>query len=246
MPPPPGSWDPAWVELLGLLLLSGAYLWALRRFGGAPPWRIAAFVAGQALLVLLFVTPASTLALHYHLWAHLLQNVALAEWAPLLAALGLTPAMTAALGRRAPVRVATHPLVALPAWLVAYAVWHVPAVYDEALRTHALLHLEHLTYFATGILLWWPVVHDEPHRLTNGARAIYVFAAFLLASPIGLLITLVPEPIYAFYEEAPRIWGLDALADQQIAGIVMAGSESVVFFAVFAVYVARFFADEAG
>ena len=244
MAPPPGSWNPAWAEVLALVVFSGGYLWAVRRAGGAPPARVVAFGASQLLLLALFVTPASTLALHYLLTAHLLQNVALAEWAPALAVLGLTAPMAAALARYAPVRLATHPLIALPLWVLTYAVWHVPAIYEAALDEHALLHLEHLMYFVTGLLLWWPVLHDEPHRLSNGLRAAYVFAAFLLASPIGLLLALLPEPVYGFYEAAPRVWGIDPLTDQQIAGILMAGSEAIVFFAVFMVFIGRFFADE--
>jgi cytochrome c oxidase assembly factor CtaG len=243
-PPPPGSWNPAWVEALALVALSAAYLWGVRRTGGASPARVAASGACVLVLLALFVTPAHTLSVHYLLSAHLVQNVALAEWAPLLAVLGITPAMGTALARHGPVRVLTHPLVALPLWVVNYIAWHVPAIYDAALRNHALLHVEHLAYFVTGLLLWWPVFQEEPHRLSNGLRAAYVFAAFLLASPIGLLLALLPEPIYAFYEEAPPIWGLDPLTDQQIAGILMAGSEAIVFFGVFMLLVWRWFADE--
>lgn len=244
MAPPPGSWEPAWVEVLALVGFSGVYLWGLRCVGGVHPARVAAFVVAQLLLLALFVTPASTLALHYLLTAHLFQNVALAEWAPALVVLALSPPMAAVLVRPRALRALTHPLVALPLWVANYIAWHVPAIYDAALRDHALLHVEHLAYFATGLLFWWPVFQDEPHRLSNGIRAVYVFAAFVLASPIGLLLALLPEPIYGFYEVAPRIWGLDPLTDQQFAGIVMAGSESIVFFAVFMVFVARFFADE--
>ena len=134
------------------------------------------------------------------------------------------------------------PLPALALWLVNYAVWHVPWLYDTALRhPHSLLHLEHALYFLTGVLLWWPVVHS---RLTSGAKAAYVFAAFALASPIGLVLALVPEPLYDFYVESPGLWGLDPLVDQQIAGVMMSLTETVVFFAVFAVYVSRFFVEQ--
>ena len=93
----------------------------------------------------------------------------------------------------------------------------MPWLYDTALRhPHPLLHLEHALYFVTGVLLWWPVVHS---RLSSGAKAAYVFAAFALASPIGLVMALVPEPLYDFYVEGPGLWGLDPLADQQIAGV---------------------------
>ena len=66
----------------------------------------------------------------------------------------------------------------------------------------------------------------------------------MLASPLGLLLALVPSPLYDFYEEAPRIWGLTPLGDQQIAGIAMAVSEAIVFFTAFAVFFARFLAAE--
>jgi cytochrome c oxidase assembly factor CtaG len=66
----------------------------------------------------------------------------------------------------------------------------------------------------------------------------------VLASPIGLLLALLPEPVYDFYLEAPRLWGLTPLADQQIAGVIMAVSEAVVFFAVFAFFFVRFMAEE--
>ena len=243
MEPSPWSWHPGWGEVLVVGLLSGAYGLAAGRHGASRA-RIGAFAASQILLLAVLVTPVATLALHYLLSAHLFQNVALAEWAPALAVAGVSPPMAAALTRRRAVRALTHPLVALPLWLAAYAVWHVPALYDTALREPPLLHAEHLSYFLAGLALWWPAFQDAPHQLSSGRRAAYVFAAFLLASPVGFLLALVPSPIYAFYEAAPRIWGLSPLADQQIAGVIMSGSEAVVFFAVFAFFLLRFFAEE--
>ena len=225
--------------------LTGAYWVGAQRLGGVPRWRAACFMTAIVLLLVVSVTPLHTLAVQRLLVVHLLQNVVLAEWAPLLAVLGLTPAMAAWLGALPGARALTHPLVALPIWLGNYALWHVPVVYDAALRSpHGLLHLEHALYFATGVLFWWPVVQDVPRRVGSGARAGYVFAAFVLASPIGLVLALVPEPVYEFYEEAPRTWGLSALTDQQLAGILMAFEQSIVFFVVFAYWVVRFFAEQ--
>ena len=223
--------------------LAAAYAAALRRYP-APPWRIAAFAAALVLLLGVLITPVDTIALHYLLSAHLLQNVVLAEWAPLLAVAGLPPALAAVLARLPAAAALTHPLVALPVWLATYFAWHVPALYDAALRNVLLLHLEHACYFAAGVLLWWPVVHDAPRRLRSATRAGYVFAAFLLASPLGLLLALLPEPIYDFYEDAPRLWGLSALEDQQLAGLTMAAEEAVIFFAAFAFFFARFLREE--
>ena len=189
----------------------------------------------MVLLLVVSVTPIETISLHFLLSVHLIQNVVLAEWAPLLAVLAIPPALAA----RAP---RVPPVLALALWLVNYGVWHLPWVYDAALHhQHSLLHLEHVLYLATGVLLWWPVFHGD---LSSGGKALYLFAAFVLASPIGLMMALVPEPIYDFYVDAPRLWGLSPILDQQIAGVSMAAAESVVFFAFFAFFIARFFNEQ--
>ncbi len=244
MDPSPSAWEPGWVEIAAALALAGGYAASLRRYPASRA-RQGAFAAGIALVVAAFATPLETLATTYLLSAHLLQNVVLAEWAPALLVLGIGPAAAAQLGRIGTIRVLTHPFVALPLWVVTYMTWHVPALYDAALRNQAwLLPIEHACYLVAGLLFWWPVLQDEPHRVRSGLRAAYVFAAFVLASPIGLALALLPSPIYDFYEGAARIWGLTALRDQQIAGVLMAGAEAAVFFAVFTVFFLRFLAEE--
>jgi cytochrome c oxidase assembly factor CtaG len=241
--PEPWSWQAAWVELAAVAVLVAAYALAARRHRPSRG-RIACFAGAVALLLAATVTPLATLALHYLLSAHLVQNVALAEWIPLLLVASVPPGLAASLARLRTVRLLTSPFVALPLWLAAYAAWHIPALYDAALRQHELLHLEHLTYLVTGVLLWWPVLQENPWTLTDGARCAYLFTAFVFASPLGLLLALLPSPVYEFYEDAPRIWDLTALADQQIAGIAMAVSEAIVFFTAFTVFFVRFMAQE--
>ncbi len=226
--------------------LSLLYLFLVGRFG-APRWRIVCFAGSMVLLAVAFWTPLHHLGLHYLLTAHLLQNVILAEWAPLLAVLG-------DLARRWPPRrrdssgwrVAVHPAVALPLWLADYFAWHVPPVYDYALEHQSwLIHVEHACYFGTGLLVWWPLVHDVPRRLASGARAGYAFASFVLASPLGLLLALLPRPVYDYYVDAhPRIWGLSPLTDQEIAGVTMASEQAIVLFVVFLYWFRRFLAEE--
>lgn len=237
------SWNPEALVLVPLL--TAAYLLAVRRYP-APRWRIACFVCAMALLVAVSVTPVHTLGMHYLLTVHLLQNVVLAEWAPLLVVLAISPPLAVALTRPTALRALTHPAVALPLWLANYMLWHLPWLYDAALeRQGSLLHVEHACYFVTGILMWWCVVQDAPHRLAPGARAGYVFAAFILGSPIGLVMALVPDAIYDFYVVAHhRVWGLEPLQDQQLGGILMALEQATVFFAVFAYWFLRFLAAE--
>jgi putative membrane protein len=237
------SWNPE--ALVVVPALAVVYFLALRRFP-APWWRVACYLGAMGLLVAVSVTPVHTLGMHYLLTVHLFQNVVLAEWAPLLVVLGLPPALAAAIARPRVVRVLTHPGVALPLWLANYMLWHLPWLYDPALENPStLLHLEHALYFVTGVLMWWSVLQDAPHRLSSGVRAGYVFAAFVLASPIGLVMALVPDAIYDFYVHAHhRVWGLEPLEDQQLAGIGMAVEQALVFFCVFAYWLVRFFAEE--
>jgi cytochrome c oxidase assembly factor CtaG len=200
--------------------------------------RLIPLVAALALIFLSFATKLQPFALHTFLWAHLLQNVVLAEWAPALLVLAV-PSAVAARAHGFPL---FRPLVALPLWLVTYFAWHLPWVYDFALRRpHSLLHVEHLTYLLAGICLWWAVVHG---RHSAGAKAAYLFGAFVLASPLGLALALFPRPVYSFYAHAPRTWGPSPESDQQIAGVTMAAEEALVFFAVFALYLSRFLRDE--
>ncbi|HET8741639.1 MAG TPA: cytochrome c oxidase assembly protein [Gaiella sp.] len=239
----PGAWSWNW-EALVPVALAGAYLVATRRERDIA--RTVAFLAGCALLVAALVTPLDTLARTYLVWAHLLQNVVLAEWAPLLLVVGVPPALAVRLTRPAAVRVLTNPFVALPLWGATYALWHVPALYDAALRRpETLLALEHLTYVLAGALFWWCVWQDVPHALSSGARAGYVVAAFVLSAPLGLVLALVPRAIYGFYADAPeRVLGLSRLEDQQLGGMTMAAEQSVVFFCVFAYWFLRFLAEQ--
>src|SRR5438132_8624715 len=225
-------------EAVGLAPALALAVLGLARGGRVSRARISLAVAGVALVFAAFVTEVQQLATHTFLWAHLLQNVVLAEWAPALFVLAIPPTLVAR-GRGFAL---FRPLVALPLWIATYFVWHLPWVYDFALRhPHSVLHVEHLMYLAAGVAVWWPVIHGT---YSAGAKAAYLFAAFVLASPLGLVLALVPRPIYSFYVHAPRTWGPGPRVDQQIAGVTMAVEQAVVFFAVFASFMLRFLRDE--
>ena len=242
MRPDPYAWTAHIEATAAIALLVAGYVYGVRR--DAPPrWRTACFALAIGLLLVTAVTPLD--ALSYHLLvAHLLQNVVLAEWAPALLVLGVPPALATRLTRVRVLRLLTRPLVALPLWLATYFVWHVPAAYDTALEQPALLHLEHASYLVAGCLLWWPVLQDAPWRVPSAGRAGYLFAAFLLGSPLGLLLAFLPDAIYGFYTDGPGLWGLSALSDQQIAGVTMAAEQAAVFFAGFTFFFLRFLSEE--
>src|SRR5690348_3013963 len=108
-----------------------AFGYALVARGARPDrLRTAEATLGIALILAAFATELEPLANHTFLWAHLLQNVVLAEWAPALLVLAVPPG----LARRAAGFVLFRPLVALPLWLATYYAWHLPWPYDAALR----------------------------------------------------------------------------------------------------------------
>jgi putative membrane protein len=241
--PSASSWYPAWEEVVVLVGLGVAYVLAARR-DRPSLLRSALFFAGLVLAFVAVATPVATIAVHYLVSAHLLQNVVLAEWTPALLVLGLGPWVTGWVARHGVARTVTRPLVALPLWLATYAFWHIPFAYEAALDNRLLLDLEHLSYMVVGVCLWWPVFQDEPWHLPSGGKAAYLFAAFVLASPLGLLFALLPSPLYDTYVQAPRLWGLEPLEDQQIGGTLMAVSEAIVFFGLLAYFFVRFMAEE--
>lgn len=220
---------------LGLAIVAAAaYVVAARR-ERVPLWKVGAFASGLALLIVALNSPIETIAIHYLLLVHLLQNVILADWAPPLILLGLTSQMRrgiATLGGR-PFAWLTRPQVALPVWLVGWYAIHLPAFYDFALRNHWALYLEHAALLVMGTLFWWPVLCDAPRRVPTGLKLGYLGAAFVGATFLGLVFTFsTATPIYDFYAEAHhRLWGLSAVEDQNYGGVLMNTEQALVFLA---------------
>ena len=242
MRPDPFAWTPHPEAVSAIVLTAVAYGLAIRVYP-ASRRQIALFATAIVLLVATAVTPLDSLTYHL-LTAHLLQNVVLAEWAPALLVAAVPAALAAALDELPGWRTLTHPLLALSLWVAVYALWHLPPAYDTALRHPAtLLHLEHVTYLVTGVLVWWPVFQGG---LSYGFRAGYLFLGFALASPIGLVMALVPEAAYHYYAGGFDPWDLSALTDQRIAGVTMAAEQAVGFFALFVWAFFRFLREEEG
>lgn len=224
-----------------------AYVRAVRASGEpVPRRRRRAFGLGIALVVVALNSPLETIAVHYLLIFHLLQNVLIADWAPPLLIIGLTPALRAGLAARLGRRFArvVHPAVALPTWLVGWYVVHMGGVYDLALRHPWLLNLEHLFMLAIGLLFWWPILSDSPHDTATLARIAYVFAAFVLSAFLGLALTFAPS-FYDYYADLPvRLWGISVDADQNLGGILMTSEQAIVLFAAIVWLLLRMFREE--
>jgi cytochrome c oxidase assembly factor CtaG len=244
-PPAPTafSWEPLYLVLAAVAVV--LYVRAARRETVAP-LRIASFAVGIALVAAALNSPLETLAAHYLLVMHLLQNVVIADWAPPLILLGLTPAMREAIARRGgrAFTWVTRPRVALVAWLVGWYGIHFAGFYDTALENPWLLNVEHAILIGIGLLFWWPVIAGVPHRLSTLGALGYLGAAFVGSSFLGLALTFSTSPLYGFYEDVPRIWGLSAIRDQNYGGILMNGEQALVFLIAIGYFVARLLREE--
>ena len=204
---------------LALAVVAGyLYVRALRRGEPVPRWRVAVFFAGIVLIAASLNSPLETIAAHYLLLMHLLQNVAIADWAPPLLIIGLSPAMRAGLARFGgrPLATVTRPRIALAVWLVGWYVIHLALIYDYALEHAWALNVEHGLLIAIGLIFWWPVFSDSPHAPTTITRLAYVLAGFVGSVFLGLAFTFSGSAFYDFYEKAPRLWGLTPQQDQEL------------------------------
>lgn len=118
-----------------------------------------------------------------------------------------------------------HPVGPLLITLLATGVlwiWHVPSLYDLAVQNEAVHYAEHAAFLITALLFWATVLRLRPRdHAGNGLRILYVFGMAVQGSILGALITLAAQPLYLSHTDIPPGWGLGALEDQQLAGLIM-------------------------
>ena len=220
------SWPFDFTVYAGLLVLFFGHALLARAVPDAQRKHTLYFLAGLATLWLALETPLDTLSDHYLDSVHMLQHVLLAFVAPPLMLLGLSPGMAGLLVRVPGVRPSTEPI---PAQLIAAVVmvaWHVPALYDATLYDEGLHVFEHLTFIASGLFLYWPIVDaTSSHarwRMSPGAQLVYMLLATLPQDGVALVLIFSRVSFYDFYTHVPRlIPGFTPVIDQTIAGAVL-------------------------
>jgi cytochrome c oxidase assembly factor CtaG len=232
-----GDWtfDPVQLAPLAVAgVLYGVRARTLARRGSpVPRWRRVSFGLGLALAFVALASPLHALGEERLFGAHMLQHVLLGDLAALAIVAGLTgpllrPVLAVqTIGR---LRVLAHPLVALPLWAANLLLWHLPPLYEAALRYDALHALEHVLFFGCGALMWAPVVEvlPGPAWFGTGAKVGYVVGVRLIETALGNVFLWAGSPVYDTYADAERTWGLSAAADQGIAGGIMMIEGSLV------------------
>jgi putative membrane protein len=120
------------------------------------------------------------------------------------------------------------------AWLSAaltLLIWHIPAVFDLTLRSDSLHKFEHATFFAAGLIFWWPVVQPWPSipRWPRWSIPLYLFAATLPCDALSGFLVFCDRVVYSAYLSAPRAFNLSPLQDQQCAAALMWVCVTIIF-----------------
>ena len=232
--------------LLSLVLAAAATAYVrgwrrLRAAGYAPPhWRPASYVLGIVFVAGALLSPLDELATE-RFSAHMAQHLLLTMMAAPLLLLGnplplvlwgLPPGarrwLAAPFRRTARLRGALSAMTFWPAagalHVAAIWVWHVPLLYDLAAE-HELVHaVEHVSFFGTALLFWWPIIRPAPRlapRLHPGLQILYLIAATAQSTALGMLLAVPERAFYPHYIRAAAALGISAVDDQMIGGGLM-------------------------
>jgi len=229
--------------LIGAAIVTGVYVrrWRQVRLGAsprrtveAPVWRLCSFIASVAVALIALISPMDALA-DQLFFGHMIQHMLLLDVVPILAILGLTkvilrPVTRAVhdLERRAgPL---AHPAFAVLLYVTAIWAWHIPAAYDFAV-THPTVHvLEHISFVLAGSLYWWHLLSPirARLRLDGMGPVIYMATTKLFVGALGMGLAFAPSALYPYYVHHVRVWGISAVDDQSVAGLIMAVEQSLV------------------
>lgn len=113
------------------------------------------------------------------------------------------------------------PLAGWTLHAIALWAWHAPSLFDATLQSDWMHSAQHTSFFGTALLFWWTLVHKHAGRLGYGGAILYVFTTAVHTSVLGALLTFSPHAWYAPYGHTAPLWGLTALQDQQIGGLIM-------------------------
>lgn len=115
----------------------------------------------------------------------------------------------------------SSPLVILLLHALVLWLWHVPALFEAALRNEWIHAVQHVTFFATAFVFWWAIVRGRYGRGGYGLAAAFVFATAMHTSILGALLTVASRLWYPLYAVRGEAWGVNVIEDQELAGLIM-------------------------
>lgn len=221
---------------------------------------VAAMLAGVIVAALALEGPADTVA-DQLFWAHMLQHLALITIVAPLIVLGDPLRVFEEVLPMGVRRVAGHiegelwardgvarrtAMAGLVISTVALLGWHTPIAFQAALQSNMLHALEHLTLLVTALFFWWPILTPGlRQRIGTGFAIVEVLIATIVMTVLGALLTFSPAVWYPAYATSERAHGIGAVADQQLAGLLMWIPSGMLYLVIIAVLFVRWMDAEA-
>jgi putative membrane protein len=228
------------LQLGPLAVVAALYLRRVRTLARSrhevPVWRRACFLAGLALIAASLTALGSVS--DELLYAHMIEHLLIGDLAALLLVFGLTGPLLAPV-LRIPLfdrlRLLTHPAVAFPLWAVNLYVWHLPALYEAALKDSGVHALEHGMFLFFGANMWMCLFGPlpTPSWFGNLGRLVYIVAVRLTGAVLGNVFLWSGSVFYPFYLRGDAAHHVSPLADQNLAGAVMMVEGSVLTLCLF-------------
>jgi putative membrane protein len=250
------SWITAGLILAAVIYLRG--LLRLRRLDldGVQTWHAGSFILGLFLIWLATASPLSSLD-HESLTAHMLQHLLLMTFAapsillgkPVKTLLyGLPHRLVQVMGQlfqstgvHHVLRALAHPAICWLAAAITLVAWHIPAVFALGLRSQMWHGIEQVSFLASGLLFWWPVVQPwrSASKWQESSLIVYLFLATLPCDILSGFLVFCERVVYPVYLSSSQPFGLSALEDQQCAGALMWTCVTVVYVIAGAIVTAR-------
>jgi putative membrane protein len=233
--------------VIGLAGLGALYHW---RAGRRPAESVdaspttaqrATFYSALALIFLSLNGWLHDLSDGYLFSAHMVQHLVLTLVAPPMLVLGtpgwmLRPALRwRVVGPLA--RWVTAPSRCFAIFNVVLIAWHLPPMYELAMRHHPVHIGQHLCFMTAAVLMWWPVLSPLPElpRLSYPGQMLYLFLLSIPMSLVAISIGYADHLLYPYYASAARIWGITPMQDQMIGALIMWIPGGLFFFAIISV-----------
>ena len=250
---------------LGIAALGAAYVWRMRQVPstedlsplasgaeltagavtsaapGPSAGQRASFFASLALLFLTLNGPLHDLSDTYLFSAHMVQHLIMTLMVPPLMILGTPGWMLRPLLRRRGVFPVARFLTGIGAcyafFNIVLSFWHLPPMYNLALRHHELHIVQHVMFLVVAVLMWWPLTSPLPElpRASYPAQMLYCFLMSIPMSVIAIYIVMADATLYPAYAAAPRVWGISPMMDQQAGGLIMWIPSGIFFYSVMTV-----------
>ncbi|MGI8476383.1 MAG: cytochrome c oxidase assembly protein [Thermomicrobiales bacterium] len=241
------DWRPEPTVVVGVVALAAAYTYltgprnrdgAGERIHPVSAWQRTAFLLGAFTLFVSLGPPLDDWSDAFLMTAHMSQHFLLMFVVAPLLMIGtpgwLAERLLAPRWLARPAYALTRALPALVLSNIVIALWHTPFAYDGALRHEPVHVVQHLSFLAAAVILWWPIVGPMPSwpKPAPPLQCLYLFAQTIPGGIIGAFLTLSAPGVYEHYRTVPRIWGISLANDQQIAGLMMWVLTGVIYLLV--------------